>query len=70
MNKSGHLEIVRHTTMNHLEIFLIEMTSKHLHGHSDMELGIIWEGNMTVFIDQKKYEYKFSELDDSDSNAD
>lgn len=58
MNKSGHLEIVRHTTMNHLEIFLIEMTSKHLHGHSDMELGIIWEGNMTVFIDQKKYELK------------
>jgi len=56
MNNKGQLEIVRHTNMNHLEIFLIEMTAKQLHGHSDMELGIIWEGNMTIFIDDAKYE--------------
>lgn len=56
MKEKGQLEIIRHTNMNHLEIFLIEMTAKHLHGHSDMELGIIWEGSMTVFVDQERYE--------------
>jgi len=58
----GQLEIIRHTTMNPLEIFLIEMTSKHMHGHSDMELGIIWEGSMTVFIDEKKYELQKGDI--------
>jgi len=62
MNTNGRLEIIRHTNQNHLEIFLIEMTSKHLHGHSDMELGIIWEGNMTVFIDEEKYELKSGDI--------
>lgn len=62
MGIKGQLEIVRHTNMNHLEIFLIEMTAKQLHGHSDMELGIIWEGNMTVFVDQKRYELKKGDI--------
>lgn len=56
MSTQGQLEIVRHTTMNHLEIFLIEMTAKQLHGHSDMELGIIWEGGMTIFINEERHE--------------
>ncbi len=62
MSTKGQLEIIRHTNMNHLEIFLIEMTAKQLHGHSDMELGIIWEGNMTVFVDQKRYELKKGDI--------
>lgn len=62
MGTKGQLEIIRHTTMNHLEIFLIEMTAKQLHGHSDMELGIIWEGTMTVFVDQKRYELKKGDI--------
>lgn len=62
MTAKGQLEVIRHTTTNHLEIFLIEMTSKHLHGHSDMELGIMWEGSMTVFIDQERYELKKGDI--------
>lgn len=62
MKENGLLETVRHTNKNHLEIFLIEMTAKHLHGHSDMELGMIWEGNMTVFVNQKRYELKKGDI--------
>lgn len=58
MSTQGQLEIVRHTTTNHLEIFLIEMTAKHLHTHSDMELGILMQGALTLFVDQEKYELK------------
>ena len=56
MNNTGQIEVIRHTTMNHLEIFMIEMTAKQFHGHSDMEMGIIWEGSMTLFVDQKRYD--------------
>ena len=62
MGTKGHFEVIRHTTMNHLEIFLIEMIAKQLHGHSDMELGIIWEGSMTLFIEQKRYELKKGDI--------
>ena len=62
MSTKGQLEIVRHTNMNHMEIFLIEMTSKHLHSHSDMELGIIWEGSMSVYVDQKRYDLKQGDI--------
>ena len=37
------MEIVRHTTMNHLEVFIVEMTSRGPHGHDDFELGMILE---------------------------
>ena len=62
MGTTGKLEFIRHTTMNHLEIFMIKMTAKQLHAHSDMELGIIWEGSMTVFVDQKQYELKKGDI--------
>lgn len=62
MATKGQLEIIRHTTTNHMEIFLIEMTAKQLHGHSDLELGIIWEGSMIVFIDQNRYELKKGDI--------
>ena len=62
METKGHFEVIRHTTMKHLEIFLIEMTAKRLHGHSDMELGIIWEGTITLFVEQRRYELKKGDI--------
>lgn len=58
MKKNKELEIIRHTNMNYLEIFLVEMTARELHGHSDMELGIVLEGNMTLFLEQDQYELR------------
>ena len=49
------MEIVRHTTMNHLEVFIVEMTSRGPHGHDDFELGMILEGTMTLFLEQEQY---------------
>ena len=62
MKTKGQLEIIRHTTTNHLEIFLIEMTAKQLHGHSDMELGILLDGAMTVYVDQNRYELQKGDI--------
>ncbi len=62
MNTQGQLEIVRHTTTNHLEIFLIEMNAKQLHTHSDMELGILLQGHLTLFVEQEKYELKAGDV--------
>lgn len=52
------MEIVRHTTMNHLEVFIVEMTSRGPHGHDDFELGMILEGTMTLFLEQEQYHLK------------
>ena len=38
------------------------MTSKHLHTHSDMELGILMQGSVTLFVDQDKYQLKPGDL--------
>ena len=49
------MEIVHHTTMNHLEIFVVEMTSRGPHGHDDFELGMILDGTMTLFLEQEQH---------------
>ena len=56
------MEIVRHTTMNHLEVFIVEMTSRGPHGHDDFELGMILEGTMTLFLEQEQYHLKAGDI--------
>ena len=56
------MEIVRHTTMNHLEVFIVEMTSRDPHGHDDFELGMILEGTMTLFLEQEQYHLKAGDI--------
>lgn len=51
MGTQKELEIVRHTTMNNLEIFLVEMTERSPHGHDDLEIGLLLEGGMTLFLE-------------------
>ena len=55
MNKKKELEIVRHTTMNHLEIFLLEMVLRQPHGHEDLEIGILLEGSVYLFLETELY---------------
>lgn len=52
MGKRKELEIVRHTAMNHLEIFLLEMILRQPHGHDDLEIGILWKEAYTCFWKQ------------------
>lgn len=55
MNKKKELEIVRHTTMNHLEIFLLEMILRQPHGHEDLEIGVLLEGSVYLFLETDLY---------------
>ena len=48
MLKKEEFEIVQHTTMNYLEIFLVEMTARSPHGHGDLEIGILLDGSLTL----------------------
>lgn len=49
MGDKKEIEIVRHTMMNYLEIFLVEMTSRSPHSHDDMEIGLLLEGRLRLF---------------------
>lgn len=56
MNEKKEFEIVRHTTMNYLEIFMVEMTARSPHGHDDLEVGILLEGTLNLFTEMEQYE--------------
>ncbi|RKD30194.1 AraC family transcriptional regulator [Lacrimispora algidixylanolytica] len=56
MHEKKEFEIIMHTTMNYLEIFLVEMTARAPHGHDDFEIGILLEGSLTIYIEKEPYE--------------
>lgn len=62
MNTNKELEIVRHANMNYLEIFLVEMTARQPHGHDDMEIGILLEGEMTLTLEHEQCELKKGDI--------
>lgn len=62
MSKKNELEIVRHTAMNHLEIFLLEMILRQPHGHEDLEIGILMEGSVCLFLETKPYLLKKGDI--------
>lgn len=62
MGKRKELEIVRHTAMNHLEIFLLEMILRQPHGHDDLEIGILLEGGVYLFLETKPYLLKKGDI--------
>lgn len=55
MKKRDEIEIVEHTQMSQLEIFLVGITSRGPHGHDDLELGLLLEGELHLYIDQDHY---------------
>jgi AraC-like DNA-binding protein/mannose-6-phosphate isomerase-like protein (cupin superfamily) len=56
MHEKKEFEIIMHTTMKYLEIFLVEMTTRVPHGHDDFEIGILLEGDLSIFIENEPYE--------------
>ena len=54
MEKRSEFEIVQHTNMSLLEIFLVEISSRSPHGHEDLEIGILLKGSMALFTDQRR----------------
>ena len=55
MAQKKELEIIQHSKMNSLELFLIEVTSRSPHGHDDLEIGVIMEGSITLLLEQEAY---------------
>ena len=49
------IEIINHSIMDCMNIFFVEMASRTPHGHNDMEIGIVLEGNMQFFLDDTRY---------------
>ena len=60
--KNREMEIVQHTTMKNLEIFVVEMTSRGPHGHGDFEFGMILDGTISLFIEQEQYDLKAGDI--------
>lgn len=56
MTDKKEFEIVRHAYMNYLEIFLVEMTTRRPHGHDDLEMGIVLDGDLTLFTERERYD--------------
>ena len=50
MDEKKEFEIVTHTVMNYLELFVVEMTSRCPHGHDDLEIGILLKGALCLFM--------------------
>lgn len=62
MRNKNEIEIIRHSIMNQLEIFLVEMISRGPHGHEDLEIGIILEGTVNIFLDRESYILKQGDI--------
>ncbi len=54
MGKKSEFEIVQHTNMSLLEVFLVEISSRSPHGHEDLEIGILLKGSIALFLDQRR----------------
>jgi AraC-like DNA-binding protein/mannose-6-phosphate isomerase-like protein (cupin superfamily) len=54
MKKPKEYEIVHHNAMNHLELFLVEMKSRNPHGHSDLEIGLVLEGDVELILETER----------------
>ena len=52
MKLKKEYELIKHTQMDFLEVFFVEMTSRNPHGHDDFEVGIVMEGKIILFAGQ------------------
>ncbi len=55
MRTTKEVEIVQHTKMNSMELFLVEVMSRNPHGHDDLEIGMVIEGTLSLFLEQRAY---------------
>ncbi len=56
------VEIIDHSHMDNLKVFLVEMTSRTPHGHDDLEMGILLEGSMDVIVDDERFSLKKNDI--------
>ena len=55
MSSAKEYEIIQHSDMKHLEVFLVEMTSRSPHSHDDLEIGMLLEGSLTLHLERETF---------------
>ena len=48
-------EVVSHTILNNTQILLVQVGHRNLHGHNDLEIGVILEGSVSITIEGVSY---------------
>ena len=56
------VEIIKHTHMSQIEIFVVEVTSRGPHGHDDLELGILLEGSLSLYLEQESHSLRAGDI--------
>ena len=62
MDHKKEIEIVRHKNMKQLEVFVIEMTTRSPHGHDDMEIGMLLDGNVTMYTEKEAFSLRTGDI--------
>lgn len=62
MSERKEFEIVRHSAIGALEIFLVSLTARNPHGHGDWELGLVLEGGLTLFTETDRHELRAGDI--------
>ncbi len=62
MTSKKEVEIIDHSKMEHLKIFLVEMSSRTPHGHNDLEIGVLLDGTMEMTADEEHYSLQKNDI--------
>lgn len=47
-------ELINHSTMHYVETFLVEMHSRSIHGHSDLEIALVVQGELDLLLEHRR----------------
>lgn len=62
MRQNNEYEIVRHTAMDSVELFLVELVSRNPHGHSDLEIGMLLKGSLELILENRRLLLKENDI--------
>jgi len=62
MESKKEYEIIQHSTMSCLELFLVEMTARNPHGHDDLEIGLILDGSLELILENERIPLKKNDI--------
>ncbi len=55
-------ELIQHSTLHHMDVFLVQLVSRSPHGHSDLELGVLLEGSVTLYLEGSRIQLQRGDI--------